>query len=113
LTVSSRTPEGLPARCPICRNSFLIEPSVPAGDAPCPSCGHLLWWFHDRFTQFAGPVTPDTRFREDLKAESLEVVELIMELEESTGIHIPDQDYERIRTVGDLLRYLRDRGHDG
>jgi hypothetical protein len=44
MTVSSRTPEGLPNHCPVCGNDLLIEPSRPAGDAPCPHCGHLLWF---------------------------------------------------------------------
>ncbi len=41
--ISSRTPEGEPARCPICGVLDAIEPSLLGGDAPCPSCGHLLW----------------------------------------------------------------------
>jgi hypothetical protein len=41
---SSRTPEGLPNRCPVCGNEIAIDPSRPAGDAPCPYCGHLLWF---------------------------------------------------------------------
>lgn len=41
--ISSRTPEGQPAHCPLCGSEFKIEPSRPAGDAPCPNCGHLLW----------------------------------------------------------------------
>jgi len=41
---SSRTPEGQPNRYPVCGNEIRIEPSHPAGDAPCPCCGHLLWF---------------------------------------------------------------------
>ena len=41
---SSRTPEGQPNRCPVCGKEIRIEPSHPAGDAPCPCCGHLLWF---------------------------------------------------------------------
>jgi PTS system fructose-specific IIA component/PTS system nitrogen regulatory IIA component len=41
---SSRTPEGEPNRCPICGHVVAIEPSRPPGDAPCPHCGHLLWF---------------------------------------------------------------------
>lgn len=44
MTVSSRTPEGEPNRCPVCHTSLRIEPSRPAGDAPCPACGTLLWF---------------------------------------------------------------------
>jgi hypothetical protein len=42
--ISSRTPEGQPGRCPICHASFRIEPSQPCGDAPCPCCGHLIFF---------------------------------------------------------------------
>jgi anti-anti-sigma factor len=45
LVISSRTPEGLPNRCPLCGAVNAIEPSNPPGDAPCPNCGHLLWFF--------------------------------------------------------------------
>ncbi|MGA2031540.1 MAG: hypothetical protein ABSG68_04735 [Thermoguttaceae bacterium] len=41
---SSRTPEGWPNRCPVCGKDVCIEPSTPPGDAPCPHCGHLLWF---------------------------------------------------------------------
>jgi hypothetical protein len=41
---ASRTPEGESNRCPICGNEVRIEPSRPPGDAPCPCCGHLLWF---------------------------------------------------------------------
>src|SRR4051794_32096778 len=41
---STRTPEGQPNRCPICGKRFVLEPSIPAGDAPCPHCGSLVWF---------------------------------------------------------------------
>jgi anti-anti-sigma factor len=44
MVISSRTPEGLPNHCPVCNSDLRIEPSDPAGDAPCPRCGHLLWF---------------------------------------------------------------------
>jgi hypothetical protein len=47
MMISSRTPEGQPNRCPICRTACNVEPSNPAGDAPCPLCGHLLWFARD------------------------------------------------------------------
>jgi serine/threonine protein kinase len=49
VNISSRTPEGQPHRCPICQAAVRIEPSVPPGDAPCPNCGHLLWFPSPRF----------------------------------------------------------------
>jgi hypothetical protein len=47
---SSRTPEGEASQCPICGKEVRLEPSRPPGDAPCPHCGHLLW--------FAAPSSP-------------------------------------------------------
>lgn len=42
--ISSRTPEGQPNSCPVCGRRVVIEPSKPPGEAPCPHCGHLLWF---------------------------------------------------------------------
>ena len=41
---SSRTPEGEPNTCPVCGQTVRIEPSRPPGDAPCPHCGHSIWF---------------------------------------------------------------------
>jgi hypothetical protein len=50
MPIASRTPEGSPNRCTVCGAIVVIEPSRPPGDAPCPACGHLLWfpWFPPR-----------------------------------------------------------------
>jgi acyl carrier protein len=53
-------------------------------------------------------VTPSASFEEDLNADSLDVVELIMQLEEDFGIQIPEEDAEKIRTVGDAEEYIRE-----
>jgi hypothetical protein len=42
--ISSRTPEGDPNRCPVCRQRFRLSPSSPGNDAPCPRCGTLAWF---------------------------------------------------------------------
>ena len=47
MVISSRTPEGKPNLCPVCGSGIKIEPSDPAGDAPCPKCGNLLWFAWD------------------------------------------------------------------
>lgn len=51
----------------------------------------------------------DANFVQDLGADSLDVVELVMAFEEEFGIEIPDEDAEKIRTVGDVIRYLKER----
>jgi acyl carrier protein len=55
-------------------------------------------------------VTPEASFVEDLGADSLDTVELVMAFEEEFGIEIPDEDAENLQTVGDAIRYLRDKG---
>ncbi|HEX9886124.1 MAG TPA: acyl carrier protein [Longimicrobiales bacterium] len=52
-------------------------------------------------------VTKEASFVEDLGADSLDTVELVMAFEEEFGIDIPDEDAEQMRTVGDAIEYLR------
>jgi acyl carrier protein len=52
-------------------------------------------------------VTDEASFVEDLGADSLDTVELVMAFEEEFGIDIPDEDAEQMRTVGDAIGYLR------
>ena len=54
-------------------------------------------------------VTPEAKFVEDLGADSLDTVELVMALEEEFGIEIPDEDAEKITTVGDAVKYIEDK----
>ena len=54
-------------------------------------------------------VTPDASFIDDLGADSLDIVELVMEFEKEFNIDIPDEDAERLRTVGDALAYLNEK----
>ncbi|MCU0844026.1 MAG: acyl carrier protein [Spirochaetes bacterium] len=51
-------------------------------------------------------VTDDASFVDDLGADSLDTVELVMALEEEFGIEIPDEDAEKIITVGDAVKYI-------
>jgi acyl carrier protein len=50
---------------------------------------------------------PEASFIEDLKADSLAVVELVLALEEAFKIEIPDEDTEKIKTVGDAINYIK------
>ena len=54
-------------------------------------------------------VSPDAKFIEDLGADSLDTVELVMRLEEEFGLEIPDDDAEKILTVRDAVQYITDR----
>lgn len=51
-------------------------------------------------------VTADASFIEDLGADSLDTVELVMELEKKFGIEIPDEESEKIKTVGDAVEFI-------
>ncbi len=53
-------------------------------------------------------VTPEASFIDDLGADSLDIVELIMALEEEFDMEIPDEDAEKIVTVGDAIEYIRE-----
>ena len=54
----------------------------------------------------AARIVPEARFAEDLKADSLDLVEMIMSLEEEFRVEIPDEEAEKILTVGDALNYI-------
>ena len=53
-------------------------------------------------------VTPQAKFIEDLGADSLDTVELVMALEEEFGIEVPDEQAEKLQSVGDVIKYIED-----
>jgi acyl carrier protein len=53
-----------------------------------------------------GQITPEASFTNDLGADSLDTVELVMEFEKAFNLQIPDEDAEKISTVGDAIRYI-------
>jgi len=54
-------------------------------------------------------ITAETSFINDLGADSLDTVELVMEFEDEFGINIPDEDAEKIQTVGDAVNYIKEK----
>jgi acyl carrier protein len=58
-------------------------------------------------------VTSEASFVEDLGADSLDTVELVMAFEEEFGVDIPDEDAEQMRTVGDAIAYLKEHADEG
>jgi acyl carrier protein len=132
--VSSRTPEGEPNSCPVCRSRIVIEASRPSGDAPCPKCGTLLWfiksgrgvYYHEsdkiapirekimetirKHLRVAPEHLADSTSFDDVGADSLDIVELVMELDEEFGINIPDAEAQRIKTVGEAIDYIARHG---
>jgi acyl carrier protein len=57
----------------------------------------------------AEEVVPEASFIDDLGADSLDIVELVMAMEEEFNVEIPDEDAERIQTIGDAISYLREK----
>ena len=57
-------------------------------------------------------VLPEASFLEDLGADSLDTVELVMAFEEEFGAEIPDEDAEKLTTVGAVINYLKEKGFD-
>lgn len=56
-----------------------------------------------------GSLVPEANLIDDLGADSLDVVELVMGIEEAFGIEVPDDDVENIRTIQDVIQYVRER----
>lgn len=55
-------------------------------------------------------ITEETSFKDDLNADSLDLFELVMALEDEFGIEIPSEELEQLNKVGDVLNYLKDKG---
>ena len=58
----------------------------------------------------ASEVTLESRFKEDLDADSLDLFELVMALEDEYEVEIPSEELEDMKTVGDIVNYLKDHG---
>lgn len=63
----------------------------------------------DKLDADPGDIVDTARFMEDLGADSLDVVELIMGLEDEFGVEISDEEAEGIRTVGDAVKFITDK----
>ncbi len=66
----------------------------------------------DKLGVNADQVTPEASFIDDLGADSLDTVELVMAFEEEFGAEIPDSDAEKLTTVGAVMEYLKEKGFD-
>lgn len=63
----------------------------------------------EQFSMNEDDITMDTSFTEDIGADSLDLVELVMALEQEFDIEIDDEEVENIKTVGDAVRYIKDK----
>ena len=60
----------------------------------------------------ASEITLESSFKDDLGADSLDLFEMVMALEDNYGVEIPSEDLEKLLTVGDVVNYLKDKGVD-
>ena len=58
----------------------------------------------------ASTITPETSFKDDLGADSLDLFELVMAFEDEYGVEIPSEDLEKITTVGSVIEYMKAKG---
>lgn len=63
----------------------------------------------EQFSMSENEITADTSFAEDIGADSLDLVELVMALEQEFDVEIDDEEVENIKTVGDAIRYIKDK----
>lgn len=61
----------------------------------------------DKLGKKKDAIKMDSRLVEDLGADSLDVVELIMTFEEEFGVSLPDEDVSKLKTVGDIIKYIK------
>ena len=64
----------------------------------------------DQLSVEADSITEASSFKDDLGADSLDLFELVMALEDEYGVEIPAEDLENMATVGDVMNYLKDNG---
>jgi len=55
-------------------------------------------------------ISEETRFKEDLEADSLDLFEIVMSIEDEYNVEIPSEDLESVATVGDVIEYLKAKG---
>jgi acyl carrier protein len=128
--MTNPTPAHVPNWCPFC-GALLADPVERSGTVPCVSCKRPLWftrapdgvWFHDPADVAAirarvvrvvcenlgvnpDEITDAMSFTGNIGADTLDIVEFVMELEEEFGVTIPDRDAERMVTVGDVVSYF-------
>ena len=119
MRIGAATSDGEFGNCPFCGAELQIAFSRPFGEAVCPRCGKLLWEesvLVDRLLQsiaqhlgMAANRLQTSQPLRELGADSLDQVELIMELEEEFGLRIPDDEAAQMESLDDLLRWLRKR----
>ena len=64
----------------------------------------------EQFNTDAAAITEESSFKDDLGADSLDLFEMVMALEDEYSVEIPAEDLQNLLTVGDVMKYLKDKG---
>ena len=121
--ISSRTPDGIPGKCPVCQQEVVLQPSEPLADCPCPCCGTLIWPVSSSdelagLFAIADELSPEKRKRvAEILAngpaeESLDRAEQVMELEDLMEVSIPDSALEGYKSKDEFWETWLERWLD-
>jgi hypothetical protein len=105
VVISSRTPEGDPNRCPVCGRDCRLEPSLFGRDAPCPHCGHLLWFTKSSSAELQKVVKLCLEARFGPQAKEVEAA--VNALVEHANL---EQLMKRVLSAKSLAELLADKG---
>ena len=95
----------------ICTHCGNIIAMVRDKGVPVVCCGEKMKEIiADQLGVNADEVTADSNFKDDLGADSLDLFELVTNLEDEYGVEIPAEDLENMATVGDVINYLKSKG---
>ncbi len=113
MVASSLVVEDKSSQCVVCSNAAAPEISGLAGVPLCCACAQLLRWLRKRLSDESGLrlncISLSSSFAEDIRIDSLSMIELIMDLEKESGVDISDDTVAEVRTVEDVVRYVRHR----
>ena len=84
------------------------QPEEQKTQVPVPQGKELIFNGEWQLGIDAAGIKPESRLVEDLKADSLDVVAMVMEMESQYGIQIPDEDLTKLKTVADVMQYIQD-----
>jgi len=84
---------------------YTCEEELPVGDV----AERVIEIVSEQMNVSKDQVTPETSFVNDLGADSLDTVELVMQFEDEFNLSIPDEDAEKITVVGDAIKYIEER----
>ena len=91
----------------MCWTSEPAAAAAGADEEPISELGQqVIELVADQLSEDVSNIRPSSRFQDDLKADSLDLVELVMTFEDKFGISVPDEDYEKILSVGEAIAYI-------